>query len=161
MIPEVYSFCISLQSGMSSSRTEKQARLSLPGKADSSMCCRYSFCRTLSLKNRSRSDVTFIISDHFHNPCPDCRFSLRPKLSAHLTKKCVFRCTWPCGARRAPPEKTERNRTPQKAGKKPRSSCAPRLSWRRRWDSNPRAPEGNRISSAARYDHFDTSPKIK
>ena len=32
------------------------------------------------------------------------------------------------------------------------------LNWRRRWDSNPRAPEGNRISSAARYDHFDTSP---
>ena len=30
--------------------------------------------------------------------------------------------------------------------------------WRRRWDSNPRAPKGKRISSAPRYDHFDTSP---
>ena len=29
---------------------------------------------------------------------------------------------------------------------------------RRRRDSNPRAPEGKRISSAPRYDHFDTSP---
>ena len=38
-----------------------------------------------------------------------------------------------------------------------RLSYAP-TKWRRRWDSNPRAPEGNRISSAARYDHFDTSP---
>ncbi len=28
---------------------------------------------------------------------------------------------------------------------------------RRRRDSNPRAPEGKRISSAPRYDHFDTS----
>ena len=35
------------------------------------------------------------------------------------------------------------------------------LRWRRRWDSNPRAPEGNCISSAARYDHFDTSPQIQ
>lgn len=26
------------------------------------------------------------------------------------------------------------------------------------WDSNPRALAGNRISSAARYDHFDTTP---
>lgn len=32
---------------------------------------------------------------------------------------------------------------------------------RRRWDSNPRAPEDNRISSAARYDHFDTSPQCQ
>ena len=32
--------------------------------------------------------------------------------------------------------------------------------WRRRWDSNPRALADNRISSAARYDHFDTSPDI-
>ena len=32
------------------------------------------------------------------------------------------------------------------------------LIWRRRWDSNPRAPKGKRISSAPRYDHFDTSP---
>ena len=30
--------------------------------------------------------------------------------------------------------------------------------WRRRWDSNPRALADNRISSAARYDHFDTCP---
>ena len=30
---------------------------------------------------------------------------------------------------------------------------------RRRRDSNPRAPEGKRISSAPRYDHFDTSPE--
>ena len=30
--------------------------------------------------------------------------------------------------------------------------------WRRRWDSNPRALADNRISSAARYDHFATSP---
>ena len=32
------------------------------------------------------------------------------------------------------------------------------LKERRRRDSNPRAPEGKRISSAPRYDHFDTSP---
>ena len=32
--------------------------------------------------------------------------------------------------------------------------------WRRRWDSNPRALTDNRISSAARYDRFDTSPKL-
>ena len=30
--------------------------------------------------------------------------------------------------------------------------------WRRVWDSNPRALADNRISSAARYDHFDNSP---
>ena len=30
--------------------------------------------------------------------------------------------------------------------------------WRRRWDSNPRYLAVHRISSAARYDHFDTSP---
>ena len=36
--------------------------------------------------------------------------------------------------------------------------CNYRLCWRRRWDSNPRALADNRISSAARYDHFDTSP---
>ena len=30
--------------------------------------------------------------------------------------------------------------------------------WRRRRDSNPRAPKDKRISSAPRYDHFDTSP---
>ncbi len=32
------------------------------------------------------------------------------------------------------------------------------LSWRKRWDSNPRALADNRISSAARCDHFDTLP---
>ena len=32
---------------------------------------------------------------------------------------------------------------------------------RRRRDSNPRAPEGKRISSAPRYDHFDTSAFLK
>ncbi len=36
----------------------------------------------------------------------------------------------------------------------------PRAFWRRRWDSNPRTLAGDRISSAARYDHFDTSPQI-
>ena len=30
---------------------------------------------------------------------------------------------------------------------------------RRRRDSNPRGPEAKRISSAPRYDRFDTSPK--
>lgn len=30
--------------------------------------------------------------------------------------------------------------------------------WRKRWDSNPRAREGYLISSQARYDHFDTAP---
>ena len=30
--------------------------------------------------------------------------------------------------------------------------------WRRVWDSNPRALADNRISSAARYDHFANSP---
>ena len=34
-------------------------------------------------------------------------------------------------------------------------------SQRRRRDSNPRAPEGKRISSAPRYDRFDTSPYVK
>ncbi len=32
------------------------------------------------------------------------------------------------------------------------------LHWRKRWDSNPRALADNRISSAARCDHFDTLP---
>ena len=32
--------------------------------------------------------------------------------------------------------------------------------WRRRWDSNPRALADNCISSAARYNHFDTLPCI-
>lgn len=30
--------------------------------------------------------------------------------------------------------------------------------WRKRWDSNPRAREDYLISSQARYDHFDNSP---
>ena len=30
--------------------------------------------------------------------------------------------------------------------------------WRKRWDSNPRAREDYLISSQARYDHFDTLP---
>ena len=34
------------------------------------------------------------------------------------------------------------------------------LFWRRVWDSNPRAREGYLISSQARYDHFDNSPRI-
>ena len=32
--------------------------------------------------------------------------------------------------------------------------------WRRRWDSNPRALAGYPISSRARYDLFDTSPRL-
>ena len=32
--------------------------------------------------------------------------------------------------------------------------------WRRRWDSNPRDVSVKRISSAPRYDRFDTSPNI-
>ena len=35
------------------------------------------------------------------------------------------------------------------------------LFWRKRWDSNPRALSDNRISSAARYDHFDTLPHCR
>ena len=35
------------------------------------------------------------------------------------------------------------------------------FNWRKRWDSNPRAREGQRISSAPRYDHFDTLPYFK
>ena len=31
--------------------------------------------------------------------------------------------------------------------------------WRKRWDSNPRALSDNCISSAARYDRFDTLPR--
>ena len=34
------------------------------------------------------------------------------------------------------------------------------FSWRKRWDSNPRALADNCISSAARYNHFDTLPCI-
>ena len=30
--------------------------------------------------------------------------------------------------------------------------------WRMGWDSNPRTVARHRISSAARYDHFDTHP---
>ena len=36
-----------------------------------------------------------------------------------------------------------------------------RLRWRRRWDSNPRYPEVQLISSQSRYDHFDTSPYMR
>ena len=36
--------------------------------------------------------------------------------------------------------------------------CNSPLLWRKRWDSNPRALADYRISSAARYDHFDTLP---
>ena len=40
-----------------------------------------------------------------------------------------------------------------------RAQDAPFFSvWRRRWDSNPRYPEVQLISSQSRYDHFDTSP---
>ena len=46
----------------------------------------------------------------------------------------------------------------KRARKKPQSSCALGLLWRKRWDSNPRTVAGDRISSAARYDHFDTLP---
>ena len=35
------------------------------------------------------------------------------------------------------------------------------FAWRKRWDSNPCDLAVNRISSAARYDHFDTFPYIK
>ena len=49
------------------------------------------------------------------------------------------------------PEKTE----------KAWNRLIPGLSWRRRWDSNPRALADNLISSQARYDHFDTSPDVK
>ena len=34
------------------------------------------------------------------------------------------------------------------------------LLWRKRWDSNPCDLAVNRISSAARYDHFDTFPFV-
>ena len=45
------------------------------------------------------------------------------------------------------------------AGKKiSRSKADFAPTWRRRWDSNPRAREDYLISSQARYDHFDTSP---
>ena len=42
--------------------------------------------------------------------------------------------------------------------KKPEIGLITGFLWRRRRDSNPRAREGKRISSAPRYDHFDTSP---
>ena len=32
------------------------------------------------------------------------------------------------------------------------------LSWRSRWDSNPRALADKRFSRPPRYDHFDTAP---
>ena len=33
------------------------------------------------------------------------------------------------------------------------------LTWRRRWDSNPRTVARHLISSQGRYDHFDTPPR--
>ena len=33
--------------------------------------------------------------------------------------------------------------------------------WRRRWDSNPRTLADQLISSQSRYDHFDTSPRLR
>ena len=53
---------------------------------------------------------------------------------------------------------THRQRPVQKDRKKPQKQPFLGLFWRKRWDSNPRALADNRISSAARYDHFDTLP---
>lgn len=47
-----------------------------------------------------------------------------------------------------------------KKRKKPEIGLITGFLWRRRRDSNPRAREGKRISSAPRYDHFDTSPDM-
>ena len=33
--------------------------------------------------------------------------------------------------------------------------------WRSGWDSNPRYPKVQLISSQSRYDHFDTSPNVR
>ena len=46
------------------------------------------------------------------------------------------------------------------SAKKGRACALPFFIWRKRWDSNPCALADNRISSAARYDHFDTLPNI-
>ena len=42
-----------------------------------------------------------------------------------------------------------------------RKKCLPDgRHWRSGWDSNPRALADNLISSQARYDHFDTAPRV-
>lgn len=53
---------------------------------------------------------------------------------------------------------TVKNRAAKKIKENPHRAYPCAGLWRRRWDSNPRALADNRISSAARYDHFDTSP---
>ena len=62
-------------------------------------------------------------------------------------------------------ERTAQNRVIFEAGAKKEKSRNPHgywiFRWRRVWDSNPRALADNRISSAARYDHFDTLPYHK
>ena len=61
-------------------------------------------------------------------------------------------------------ERTAQNRVIFGAGTKKEKSRNPHgywiFRWRRVWDSNPRALADNRISSAARYDHFDNSPSM-
>ena len=61
-------------------------------------------------------------------------------------------------------ERTAQNRVIFEAGAKKKKSRNPHgywiFRWRRVWDSNPRALADNRISSAARYDHFDNSPSM-
>ena len=61
-------------------------------------------------------------------------------------------------------ERTAQNRVVFGAGTKKKKSRNPHgywiFRWRRVWDSNPRALADNRISSAARYDHFDNSPSM-
>lgn len=61
-------------------------------------------------------------------------------------------------------ERTAQNRVIFEAGEKKEKSRNPHgywiFRWRRVWDSNPRALADNRISSAARYDHFDNSPSM-
>ena len=61
-------------------------------------------------------------------------------------------------------ERTAQNRVIFRAGTKKKKSRNPHgywiFRWRRVWDSNPRALADNRISSAARYDHFDNSPSM-
>lgn len=61
-------------------------------------------------------------------------------------------------------ERTAQNRVIFGAGTKKKKSRNPHgywiFRWRRVWDSNPRALADNRISSAARYDHFDNSPSM-
>ena len=59
-------------------------------------------------------------------------------------------------------ERTAKNRVIFGADTKKKKSRNPHgywiFRWRRVWDSNPRALADNRISSQARYDHFDTAP---